>query len=232
MADDFGLSEWLPQISSSWSPSTTPTDFSSFAADAAPAGGGFWGGLSDFASKMGSGLGKEFSDSPLKAFSGALGIGATGMGMANQIGAMDRMKGAEKQIAQGQQAAQAAAAPAVRAGTANIENAQAGKLQPAQEASIAEWVQKAKADLRGRYASMGLGNSTDIQQGEAQIDQMALSMRGQLLQGQEALGYQGVGMGVGAAQGATASATQQQQMLAQLLGAADEQLARLGASQK
>jgi hypothetical protein len=76
---------------------------------------------------------------------------------------------------------------------------------------------------------MGLGNSSDLQSEEQRIDLMAKAMAGQLLQAQEQLGLSGLQTGVSAATGAGQVAQQQQQMLASLIAAADQQLGALGA---
>jgi hypothetical protein len=193
------------------------------------AGGGDGGGsgVGRFASSVLGGLEKEVTASPLKAFSTALGLGGTGLNILNQSRIADQAKSNERFIKQSQARAAAAAAPAVAAGTADVNRASAGKLQPAQEAAIADWVQKRKADVRARFASMGLGNSTDIDAALAQVDQMATVARGQLLQGEEATGLQALGVGVQAGQAGAQTATQQQQLLMNILAGADQQLAKL-----
>lgn len=227
--------------------------------------------------RFASGLAHETLDSPLKAFATALGLGATGLGVSNQLGVAGQLarqtraltraqdigtnlatKGTEVATAalpvfqKGTDAALAAGAPASAFGKTTLESAAAGKLPQAMEDSIAAWAQKAKADMRGRYASMGLGNSSDLQHEEARIDQMAQEIRGQLIQGQEQIGLEGLRTGVaagtgvagvaggtatggiGAAGGANnavaASAQNQQKMLADLIAAATAQLGRLGVS--
>jgi hypothetical protein len=195
--------------------------------DAGGGGDGGGGGVGRFASSVLGGLEKEVTASPLKAFSTALGLGGTGLNILNQSRIADQAKSNERFIKQSQARAAAAAAPAVAAGTADVNRASAGKLQPAQEAAIADWVQKRKADVRARFASMGLGNSTDIDAALAQVDQMATVARGQLLQGEEATGLQALGVGVQAGQAGAQSATQQQQLLMNILAGADQQLAKL-----
>jgi hypothetical protein len=51
--------------------------------------------------------------------------------------------------------------------------------------------------------------------------------RGQLLQGEEATGLQALGVGVQAGQAGAQTATQQQQLLMNILAGADQQLAKL-----
>jgi len=192
---------------------------------------GFTRGLGDVGSKIGegvgkvgAGLGKEFSERPLESLTKSLGLGATGFNIANQVRAGSQMNEATRNIKQAQESARTAAAPAVAAGTQDIQRAQAGKLQPAMESSIEQWVQQAKADMRARYAQMGLGSSSDIASEEAKIDLMAQSMRGQLLQGEEQLGLAGVSTGVNAAIGGGNLAANQQNLLAQLIASANQSL--------
>lgn len=187
-------------------------------------------GLWDFASQLGAGLGKEFTGSPLKAFSGALGLGATGFGIANQLRTAGALNRQTETIEKGQKAAQAAAAPAVEFGQRQLSAAEAGKLPGPMQAAVEQWKQRAKADARARLAAMGLGNSSDLASMEAQIDLMGESMIAQLLQGQEQLGLEGLRTGVSAATGGAESAQQQQVLLANLLQGANAQLAKLGAT--
>ena len=190
----------------------------------------FGTGLRDFAKGLFTGTqdGKESTPSPLSAFSSLLGLGATGLSFANQSRALSQMKGQEQLIKRGQQQAQAAAAPAIAAGTTDIQRAQAGKLQPAMEAAIAQWVQRSKADMAARYAQMGQGNSSALQGEYEKIDQMALSMRGQLLQGEEALGGRLLQTGVSATGAGTQTAQNQERLLADLIASANQQLGQLG----
>ena len=186
--------------------------------------GAFGGRVGDVAGKIGTGLEKEFSERPLESFGRALGLGTTGFNIANQVRAVGQLNQQTQNVKKAQEAARAAAAPAVAAGTQNITRAQAGQLQPAMESSITQWVQQAKADMRARFASMGLGTSSDIASEEAKIDQMALAMRGQLLQGEESLGLQGVSTGVSAAIGGGQLAEQQQALLSNLIAQANQAL--------
>lgn len=197
-------------------------------------------GLSRFA----AGLGKEFSESPLKAFAQTLGIAGTGLGIASgaqvasELAQQTKLMGKGQKSAQaGAQAAQTAAKPAVEFGQQELAAAQAGKLDPALEATITDWVQKKKVEAQQLFASMGLGTSTDIKSYLDQIDLMGQTMRGQLIQQQEQIGLEGVQTGVNADIGAAgagtataASAQSQQNTLAQLLQSANAQLAALGAS--
>jgi len=187
----------------------------------------FGGRVGDVAGKIGTGLEKEFSERPLESFGRALGLGTTGFNIANQVRAVGQLNQQTANVKKAQEAARAAAAPAVAAGTQDITRAQAGQLQPAMEASLTQWAQQAKADLRAKYAAMGLGNSSDIASEEAKIDLMVQSMRGQLLQGEESLGLQGVSTGVNAAIGGGQLGQNQQALLTSLIAQANQSLGLL-----
>jgi len=204
----------------------------------AGAGGGGGSGFLDFASRFGAGLGKvgaglsrEFSDSPLKAFSQTLGLGATGLGISSAVGTQKQLAEQTRMMKKGQQTAQAAASPAVAAGTEQLAESRAGKLPAPMEAAVEQWKQQAKADVQGRFASMGLGNSSDIQHELARIDLMGESMKAQLLQGQQGLALEALQTGVSAGTGVAQTAAAQQNTLAALIQAANQQLGRLGSTQ-
>lgn len=182
-------------------------------------------GLNRFA----TGLTNEVTSNPLSAFAKLLGVGATGLGIANQF-SVGRQAGQQtKVLTQAEKAAQTAAAPAVEFGTEQLKSAQAGQLPAPMEAAVQQWTQQAKAAIRAQYAQMGLGNSSDIATAEANIDLMGEAMKGQLLQSQEQIGLQGIGQGVSAATGTAQIAAQQQQLLTNLIAAANQQLGSLAA---
>jgi len=176
-------------------------------------------------------LAKEFTETPLKAFSQTLGLGATGLGISSGLSTQKQLAEQTRTMQKGQKAALSAAAPAVAAGTEQLAESRAGKLPAPMEAAVAQWVQQAKADMRARYASMGLGNSSDLQGEEAKIDLMAESMKAQLLQGQEGLSLQALQTGVSAGTGVAQTAANQQNTLAALIQSANQQLGRLSGSQ-
>lgn len=217
---------------------TTPTiptwDIPAAGAGAGGGGSGLW----DFAGKVGAGVGKvgeglakEFTDSPLKAFSQTLGLGATGLGISSALSTQKQLAEQTKMMKKGQQTAQAAASPAVAAGTEQLAESRAGKLPAPMEKAVEQWKQQAKADVQGRFASMGLGNSSDIQHELARIDLMGESMKAQLLQGQEGLALEALQTGVSAGTGVAQTASAQQNTLAALIQAANQQLGRLGSAQ-
>lgn len=188
----------------------------------APQGGGF----SKFLSGLGIGTEKG-QTSPLAAFTSALGLGATGLGIANQFNVAGQIGQQTKQLQQGQQHASAAAAPAVAFGTDTLNAAAGGNLTPALQAQIDQWTQRAKADATARLASMGLGNSTDINQLYAMIDQEAMAMKGQMLQQQEETGLAGLQTGVSAGSSVMGSSQAQQAQLAQLIQGANQALGQM-----
>src|SRR5260221_4112860 len=61
---------------------------------------------SDFVGKAGAGIGKEFSDSPLKAFSSALGLGSTALGVRSQLKTPATVPRSQSQAEKSQKAAQ------------------------------------------------------------------------------------------------------------------------------
>lgn len=195
---------------------------------AAPDSPGFFGkigtGLSNFAGK----LGDEITGSPLKALTTALGLGATGAGVAGSISAQ---KQAAQQMAltkKSQAEASAAAKPAVDFGTTTLNNAAAGNLPAPLQASIDQWVQQQKAAVASRFASMGMGNSDQIDQANRLVDEQAMAMKGQLLQQQEETGLAGLQTGVSAATGVMGSSQQQQQQLEALIAQANKAMGSLG----
>lgn len=185
---------------------------------------------SSFWSDLVGGIGKSFTASPLQSFAQALGIGSTGLNIANQFSLGRQTQQATKRVEQAQKQATAAAAPAVAFGTETLEAAKAGKLPAPMQAAVEQWTQQAKAAIRQKYASMGLTNSTAIQGEESKIDLMAQSMIAELLQQQQGTALQGLQTGVSAAVGGGQLAQQQQQMLASLIERSNQQLGQLGAS--
>lgn len=171
------------------------------------------------------------SPSPLSAFAQTLGLGATGLGLANTIGAMNQQGGQQRVQQQGQQLATSAAQPAINYGTQLVTDAGQGKLSPASEAKIAQWVQQAKADMQAKLAHLGLGDSTSLQQYSAQIDQMALAMRESALQQEGSLGVTALGTGAQTGLGLAQSGGQNTQLLNDLISQANRTLGFLGGRQ-
>ena len=187
--------------------------------------------VGDAASNVGSAISRDVQRDPLRSLATMLGLGVQGFGIANQVRTANMAARAEKRQEQAQKSADAAAAPAVDFGRTQLAAASAGKLPAAMEASLEEWKMKAKADMRSKYAGMGQGNSTSLQSEEQKIDLMAESIRAQLLGGVSSQGLDALRIGASAGTAGAAAAGQQQAALTNLLAAADQQLARLTASQ-
>ena len=215
---------------------------SAYSGGGAPESGG-GGGFLDFAKSLAGGIG-EYGGGALKGLTGALGLGAQGLGIANQLSAQKQMGQQNKILQQGQaqtaaagQRAEATAAPAAAFGTETLKSASQGNLTPSLQAGIDNWVQQAKADAASRFASMGLGNSSQLNQFNLLIDQHAAQMKGQMLTQQEETGLAGINAGVGAA-GVSAgagssvmgSSQAQQQTLAKMIEDANAQITRLAGS--
>lgn len=189
------------------------------------------GGAGDFASRLVGGLGRAFESDPLGSLSKALGLGATGVNIGSQLNLGKQLNLAQKNTSEAQKAATSAAQPAVAFGTEQLDAASKGQLPAPMQAAVDQWAQKAKADMRARYAQMGQGNSSNIASEDANIDLMAKAMVGQLLQSQAGLGLQGIQTGASAATGGAQISQQQQAVLANLIASADQQLGRLGGAQ-
>src|SRR2546425_11848648 len=99
---------------------------------------------------------------------------------------------AQKVQAESARQAQATAGPAAAFGERELGRAEAGQLDPAIEAGIAQWVQAAKQQIQQWAASHGQGDSTWLRSKLEQLDQMAVAMRGEMLQQEQQLGLQGI----------------------------------------
>ena len=169
------------------------------------------------------------------------GIGLTGAagnlyGIKQLADQTSIAKSAERRQAGIAKTAEAAAAPVRAFGEQELTQAAAGKIDPAIEKQIQLWVQGAKQKAQDYAARSGQGDSQQLVDWLAWIDQMGEAMRTQAIQGEQGLGIsaegtagQILGVGSGAAQGAGAAAAGQQTSLAQLIAAANQEIAKLGA---
>jgi hypothetical protein len=205
----------LPQVSSAFGQGNAP--------QAPPPQSAF----SKFAGDLGSNLSKEFSGSPISSLTKILGLGATGFGVANQLGVAGQLNTAQKQQQQALKAATSAAAPAVAFGTDTLNAAATGNLPAPLQAQIDEWSRQQKAAAASRLATMGDANSDAIESINRLIDEQAWSMKGSMLQQQEETGLAGINTGVNAATGAAGITQAQQAQLAQLIQGANSALGRL-----
>lgn len=181
-------------------------------------------GLSDFAGK----LGDEITGNPLKSLTTALGLGATGFGVAGSLNAQKQNAQQMALTKKAQGEAAAAAAPAVDFGKTTLQAAAGGNLPPGLQAGIDQWVQQQKAQVASRFAAMGMGNSDQIDQANRLVDEQAMAMKGQLLQQQEETGLAGLNTGVAAATGVMGSSQQQSAHLEELIAQANKAMGSLG----
>ena len=221
---DFGNVGDVANVGTAWTPPSwanyDPVPPGDFGSGPSSWWSQFFGGSGQGGGQGGGGGGV----SPLSAFSQTLGLGATGLGIANTIGAMNRQAGQEKVQTQGQQLATSAAQPAIAYGTQQLEAAGKGQLPAPMEAAVKQWTDKAKADMRAKLAHLGLGDSTAISQYENQIDEMALSMKANLLQQEGSGGIAALGMGANAGLGLAQSTGQNQALLNSLIEQANRSL--------
>lgn len=170
----------------------------------------------------------------IQAGTSLAGAGATAYGMQQLAEQTGIAKSAEKRQAGIAKEAQAAAGPVRAFGERQLGQAAAGKVDPAMEAQIAQWVQGAKQKAQDYAARSGQGDSQQLVEWLSWIDQMGEAMRMQALQGEQQLGLTAEGtaaniLGVagGAAGGAGSAAAGQQGSIAQLIAAANQELAKL-----
>ncbi len=193
-------------------------------------GGSWWGNIGTGLGKFASGLGLDTVGGGLKALTAGLGLGSQALGIGNQLSAQKQLGQQTKILQSSEKQAQAAAAPAVDFGTKTLNRAASGELTPALQAKIDEWTQKAKADAASRFASMGLGNSTQLDSFNRLIDEQAMSMRGSMLQQQEETGLAGLQTGVSAATGVMGASQAQQKSLEELIAQANASIGKLSGS--
>lgn len=227
-AADLGMSVGSPAFFSAGGTGATGP-WSDFFSAGGTGGGTTSPDAASFASTLFGNLGKQVSGNPLGALTAALGLGTTGLGVANAVNALGQGRQQQQFLQQGQRQAQAAAQPAIAYGTEQISAARAGQLPPAVEADIAVQVQKAKADIRAKLASMGISDSTTIRQYEDEIDRRALALKAQFLQSQGAGGVSALLGGANAGLAAGQVGANQEQLIAAILASTNQQLGQLGA---
>lgn len=184
--------------------------------------------VGDWASKLFGNVGQSFADKPLQSLTSALGLGTSALGIGNAIGAMTQGRQQQQLQRRAQDMAFSAAQPAIDYGKTQLNQAQAGQLLPAMEAAIAQKVEQAKADARAKFARLGISDSTMIEAEMRRIDNEALAMKAQLLQGEGAQGLQALNVGAGTGLQAGGQGGQQEALIAQILQAANQQMALMG----
>lgn len=198
-----------------------------------------WG---DIASKVGSGVSSfgNFAKAAMPiAQLGLAGLGAAeGIMGANQLGKQTQI--AERAAKTQQQVAgdaRAAAAPVQQFSQEELANASAGKIPAPIQSQIDLWKQAAKQQVMDYAARSGQGDSSSLTNWLMWIDKQAEAMMASSLEQEQQLGIQagGTAGGIlsaasGAAGGAGATASNQQQGIQQLIGSANQVLARLTAA--
>lgn len=170
-------------------------------------------------------------------------LGATGMGiysgvknaqsLADQTKIQQRSADTQERLA-GQ--AEAAAAPVSAYSADRLGMAQRGEVPPAVQAEIDQWLQQARQRWYDYLARSGQGDSQARVQIDAYLDQQAAAFKSQYLRDLEQAGVNAAGTAGGILAGAAntnarvgAGAAQQQGGLAQLIAAANQQLAQMAA---
>jgi len=185
--------------------STTPTGAAGTTGARAPA-------ATTAAAPAAAGTPQNFVDSIISQFKNnalSLGLGAAGLAMSAGK-SNEQMPGQATLTGLGENAASLS--------NEYINAARSGKLTGPQQASLDQYVQQAKNQVRQYFASIGQQDSTAERQAEAQIDQTAVGMKDQLIQSTLQSGL----TALGAAQGPLATVAQyqlgQDQALQQALG--------------
>jgi len=218
MAEDFGLGDLASTLFSRGSDAFDVGSFSvpanadySSALTSGGGGGGWWDTFGNIAK----------SALPFAQIAGAgagIGLGIQG---ATQLAGQTKIA---ENAAKGQSKIGSEAAGFARD---QIARAESGQVTPAVQAQIDQWASGAKQQARDQAARTGQGDSTQLKQWEAWIDQQAMAMRASYLQQQEQMGLQGYNIAAGAYGGSGQGATQQQGGLEQLIAGANQVLARL-----
>src|SRR5438445_9475738 len=166
--------------------------------------------------------------------SAGLGIGLGIKGSQQQAEQTKIARGAEKRQEQIAGKAQEMAQPLSEFSRQQLTQAGAGKIDPAQEALIQNWLQGAKQKVMDFFARSGQGDSLQLKNELAWLDQMADGMRMQAITAEEqagigAAGTAGgiLGTGASAAGGAGQAAQQQGGNIQNLIAEANRALGTL-----
>lgn len=209
---------------------------SSFIPDMSQYGAAPSGGVLDTVKQAGSSLGAGVKDvlSPFadvaKAALPLVGLGVAGTSMATNIAgakqaaqntAIQRRAQRMRENIAGQQSA--AAAPLTQFGQKQLDASTKGAIPDSIQAQIDQWAQGAKARVNDYFARSGQGNSLQLQQKLAEIDQAAKAMAGTFLQEEQRLGVNSLAMGANALGGAGNTAS----TIGQTAGAGNASIAAL-----
>lgn len=110
-------------------------------------------------------------------------------------------------------------------GRNEIARAEAGQVPPAVQAQIDQWTQGAKQQAMDQAARTGQGDSTQLKQWLAWIDQQAQAMKASYLGQEETMGLNAYQIGMGGGGGGGAAG--QQGSLESLIAASNQVLSRL-----
>jgi hypothetical protein len=167
---------------------------------------------------------------------GLAGAAGTIQGIRQMAEQTNIAKSAEQRQAGIAKEAQAAAGPVRAFGEQQLTQAAQGQIDPAIEKQIQLWIQGAKQKAQDFAARSGQGDSQQLVDWLNWIEEMGQAMRAQAIQGEQGLGLQAegtaaniLGVGAGAAGGAGGAAAGQQNSLAQLIAAANQELSRISA---
>jgi len=228
---DIGYSDVTPELEAANIPFN--------AGDAAPGGGGFWGGLKSGASAVGD-FAKTATDvgsevlSPIGKFAkAALPVAQIGSAVGGFMASRDAA-GAAKEQARNQRRAQetqlGSSQPLAAYGSDVLSRSQAGKLDPATEAQINQWLQAEIQRIQQDFARRGQGDSSGVADAINNAKLKALAMRSQAVTSQASGGVAALSGAAGAAGGVNQSAGQNQQSIEQLIAEANKMLASTTAS--
>lgn len=190
-------------------------------------GGGFLSTLGDFARQA-----APF----LNIGTGLMGAAQGVMGARNLAQQSNIASGAAKQQSELSKQAAGVAAPLGQFSQEQLALASQGKIPPAVQATIENWRRAAKQQAADYAARSGQGSSSALASWNAWIDQQAQAMAASALESEQGLGIQAggvagniLGTAAGAAHGAGGTAAGNAGSLQDLIGAANQVLARLTA---
>jgi hypothetical protein len=234
-----GASEAAP-VASSPAEALSGVGFGAPVAEAAGAGGTSFG---DVASSLYGGTRSALSGFgdvakavlPAAQLGGAVMSGVEGYQAGKQLSEQTKIAGrAAKTQASLAEAAKGAAMPLTEFSQEELARAGRGEIPPAIQAQIELWKQGAKQHVQDYAARSGQGDSSQLVNWLAWIDQQAEAMAAEALMGEQQMGITAggtagsiIGAGASAAGGAGQAAAGQQHTLTSLISAANQELGRL-----
>lgn len=168
--------------------------------------------------------------SGLKTATPFIGAGLGALGVKNQIDALGLARQQARQQKGFQEVQQKSAQPLSQFGVNQLQQAQAGHVDPSVQAMIDQWVQAQKAQLQQKFAHLGITDSTMMQQALAQIDQQAVAMRADVLGKDKQTAIYALQSAMQGAQMGAGTANAEQQQLNSLIAQANQAMAALSGS--